>query len=205
MTALLLFVVVAARGESAVPTNLPDGLPDYGSLPGVGVGGANTGTGTGTPGDPTLVFAIVGVIAGLLLVIAGVLAALQARKRRRLARVGAPLETDETVLDVVSPNQVARAVTEAQELLARPGGTPGDAIIEAWLIVERATAHGRAPHETPTEFTVAVLEREDADPDALRRLLKLYQRARFAPRHETDDHDVDSARRALDRILTTVR
>jgi len=203
--ALLLFIVVAARGESPVPTNVPADIPERGSLPIAGMGSGGDGTGTGPPGDPAVVGYTVGAVAALFLLVALVMAILNARQRRLLVRVGELTDRVEGAVELISRPQVVRAVTDAQELLARAGGRPGDAVIQAWLILEQATEDGRAPHETPTEFTVAMLEREAADPEALRRLLVLYQRARFGPAGETTDDDVDSARAALDRILVTVR
>lgn len=205
VAALLLFVVIAARGESPVPTNLPSDIPDRGSLPLSPMGGGNdSGTGTGPPGDAATVGLVVGGVAALFLLVAVVSLILQARKRRPKVRVGEHEEPQAGTLDLVSRAQVTRAVADARELLARAGGVPTDAVIAAWLTLERATEHGRAPHETATEFTVALLTRESADPDALRELRELYQRARFGPRDATTD-DVEDARDALDRILATVR
>ena len=68
---------------------------------------------------------------------------------------------------------------------------------------ENATDHGRAPHETATEFTVSVLTKETADEAALRELRTLYHRARFG--HHSSESDAEQARAALDRILATLR
>jgi hypothetical protein len=88
-------------------------------------------------------------------------------------------------------------------MLARPGGDPRDAVIRAWVTLESATEHQRAPHQTATEFTVALLEKETADEDALRELRTLYQRARFG--HHSGESDAAAAKAALDRILATIR
>ena len=79
--------------------------------------------------------------------------------------------------------QLQRAAARAEELLlaARPGNV-GDAVIAAWMELERAATaagSGRRPSATPTEFTVALLKRHDADADAMAALLAIYHRARF--------------------------
>lgn len=204
--ALLLLVVFAARGESPVPTSISDATPDRG-LPPVFSGPKGPSLGQATPNtvDPELVGTIVVVVAGLLLVLAVVLSILSARRARLRTPVGTTLEQVEGTIDFVSRGAVTKAVADARDLLARPGGEPGDAVVRAWLTLEHATEHGRAPHQTATEFTVALLERETADAEALRELRTLYQRARFGARDEITEQDVGDARQALDRILATVR
>lgn len=62
-----------------------------------------------------------------------------------------------------------------------------DAIIQCWLALERAASlagRGRRLSETPSEFTAAVLQAFDTDPDDIRLVLRLYQRARYAVRAE---------------------
>lgn len=91
-----------------------------------------------------------------------------------------------------------RGVAAARDLLDRIAD-PDDAIIRAWLAVEEAAAESgvtRNPAETPTEFTVAVLDRTPADPAAVRRLLGLYLRARFAT-EPASSGDVREAKRCL--------
>ncbi|MEX2563343.1 MAG: DUF4129 domain-containing protein [Nitriliruptoraceae bacterium] len=79
---------------------------------------------------------------------------------------------------------------------------PGDAVIAAWIALEEAAAASgvaRAPSQTPTEFTMSILERLDADPVAAATLLRLYHRVRFAHRRPTDG-DVIAARASLIRL-----
>ena len=79
---------------------------------------------------------------------------------------------------------------------------PGDAVIAAWIALEEAAAASgvpRAPSQTPTEFTMNILERLDADPVAAATLLRLYHRVRFAHRRPTDA-DVTAARASLIRL-----
>lgn len=79
---------------------------------------------------------------------------------------------------------------------------PGDAIIAAWMALEEAAAAAgveRAPSHTPTEFTIAILTRLDADRDASSALLALYHQVRFGHRVPAAA-DVAAARASLVRI-----
>lgn len=95
-----------------------------------------------------------------------------------------------------------RGVAAAREVLA--GHTePDDAIIAAWLELESAAASSgveRAPSDTPTEFTTAVLDATRAEAQATRTLLGLYHRARFAPHAVMGAAEVAQAGRCLERI-----
>lgn len=203
--ALLLVVVFAARGESSVPSSLTDLTLERG-LPSVPLNGTNTPS-LSTPfhidADPNLVANIVIVLVVLTLVLAIVLSVLSAWRTRRAAGIGDVIEPVEGTIDTVLRLRLKEAVERARDLLARPGGEPRDAVIRAWVTIEGATEHRRAPHQTATEFTVALLEKETADEDALRELRTLYQRARFG--HASDESDAAAAKTALDRILATIR
>lgn len=79
---------------------------------------------------------------------------------------------------------------------------PADAIIAAWVALEEAAADAgveRALSHTPTEFTVAILARLDADPTASSMLLGFYHQVRFGHRIPTAA-DVAAARASLVRI-----
>lgn len=112
-------------------------------------------------------------------------------------------ESVEGTIDTVMRLRLREAVEQARDTLVRAGGAPRDAVIQAWVTLESATDHGRAPHQTATEFTIALLAKENADEGALRELRTLYQRARFG--HRSSERDADQARTALDRILATIR
>jgi hypothetical protein len=142
--------------------------------------------------------AAVAVLLGLVL---SVLAWL----RGRLRGAGLTLPTDPVAgtIDTVMRLRLKEAVTHARDLLTRPGGEPRDAVIRAWVTLENATDHGRAPHQTATEFTVSLLAEEEADAVALDELRTLYHRARFG--HQSSERDAEQARTALDRILATIR
>jgi hypothetical protein len=203
--AALLLVVVAARGASPVPSAINDVSIDRG-LPPVTISGADfAGNGPlSSPGDPEVLAKIAVVLVIVLALLAVVLSAISAWRTRRRLGVGHVVEAVEGTVDNVPRFRLKEAVQEAREILAREGGAPRDAVIEAWVTLENAADHKRAPHETATEFTVALLEEENADEAALRELRTLYQRARFGA-GTVDDDSADRARDALDRILATIR
>ena len=80
---------------------------------------------------------------------------------------------------------------------------PSDAVVQAWLGLQQAAedaGFARAAAETPTEFTGRVLSRTGADRGPVRRLLRLYLRARFGDGAITaaDATDARQALRALE-------
>ena len=82
--------------------------------------------------------------------------------------------------------------------------SPSDAVVAAWLRLEQAAADSGAPredHQTPTEFTGALLVRYEVDPTATSTLRRLYQRARFGPVDQVSDHDAQAAAAALEHIV----
>ena len=123
------------------------------------------------------------------------------RKQRLEAIVAVKAAEDGQQLDV---ELIRRAAGGALVSLREwSGGDPGDAVVLAWLTLEDAAADcglARRPHQTPTEFTTAVLAGLDVDAAALHRLRLLYQRARFSTHPVTED-DVDAARDALRRLV----
>ncbi len=79
---------------------------------------------------------------------------------------------------------------------------PADAVIAAWIAMEdaaEASGIARRPSQTPTEFTVAVLDVTGVEGEPARRLLGVYHRARFSNR-AVDDDDVRTALECLDRL-----
>jgi hypothetical protein len=204
--ALLLLVVVAARGQSSVPSHLNDVPLDYGLPPFSPAKPGNPNTGLRYVVDePETVGAIIAWTAVglfLLAVVLAVLAALRARKRNRIG-VGVVVDPIEGTIDTVLRLRLKDAVEQARDTLASPGGGPGNAVIRAWVTLENAAEHKRAPHQTATEFTISLLAKETADEEAVRELRTLYHRARFG--HRDDESDAAAARDALDRILATIR
>lgn len=83
---------------------------------------------------------------------------------------------------------------------------PADAVLAAWVSLEAAASRSgvaRDPAQTPTEFTVAVLDRTPADRAATRDLLRLYLHARFGTDPLTAA-DVGTVRAALARLRATL-
>jgi Na+-transporting methylmalonyl-CoA/oxaloacetate decarboxylase gamma subunit len=204
--ASLLLVVVAARGRSPVPSELNDLRIERG-LPGVLSGARSVGVHVNPDADvdPALAAKVVVGLLVVLCVMAVVFSVLSFLRRRRLLGVGKVVESVEApALDSVPRFRLKEAVEQARDVLAREGGRPGDAVIAAWVTLENATEHRRQPHETATEFTVALLTEEHADEAALAELRTLYQRARFG-HDDVDAGSATRARAALDRILATIR
>lgn len=210
MGGLLLLAIVSARGSSAVPAEPPDFSPEpVELLP------APTPTTTPTPssepaahesGAAELVGLISLAIVTLLVLVGVVLLLLQGLQRRRTREkpwLGLPVNDDAGVNAV--RERLREAAEQARGVLSTPtGGPAGDAVIAAWLTLEEAAeveGAGRAPHQTSTEFTVALLGRYTTDEQALHQLLTLYQRARFGQADVVDAREVDAARSALDRVL----
>lgn len=205
--ALLLLVVLVARGESAVPSEMVD-VPIEQGLPFLSGGGSSNPPTAGpqfVPSDPALVMEIIIGLAVVMLLLAVGLSVLSAIRNRLNNRggMGDVIDPVEGTIDSVMRLRLKEAVQRARDTLVREGGEPRDAVIRAWVTLENATEHKRAPHQTATEFTVSLLAKETADEDALRELRTLYQRARFG--HHSDERDADVAKSALDRILATIR
>lgn len=204
--AVLLLAVLVARGKSAVPSSMTDPELERG-LPAV----RGTDLDAPSPGlqfssnDPALFAKVIFGLAAVMVVLAVVLSVLSWLRGRIRDRtvVGVAPDPVEGTIDTVMRVRLRDAAQEARDLLARPGGSPRDAVIQAWVILENATYDGRPPHQTATEFTVSLLARETADEKALWDLRTLYHRARFG--HHGDEDDATRAGHALDRILATIR
>jgi hypothetical protein len=95
----------------------------------------------------------------------------------------------------------------AASALSGPAPDAAEAVVAAWLALESAAAGSgapRGPAQTPTEFTAALLRHHHAEEDAVATLLGLYHRARFAVSPDLGAADVETARRALRTIVTTL-
>lgn len=109
---------------------------------------------------------------------------------------GGPAVDDE--VDEATRHALEAGVGRATDAL-RADLPPGDAVVAAWLALERAAGGcgvERDPAATASEFTVALLDRTRADRRAARTLLRLYHAARFSD-HEVTADDVATARAAL--------
>ncbi|ACQ81113.1 conserved hypothetical protein [Beutenbergia cavernae DSM 12333] len=153
---------------------------------------------SGSPDVPTWVGIVLAVVVGAALVAVVVVllrryARSWLRGRRVVApptigRVGADTEAEE-LPDLGEATQAARRALEEQ-------AEPRDAIVAAWVELERAaTAAGlqRAAWQTPTEFIHSVLVRTEADPPAVTRLRELYEAARFGTAEPGTDAVADAA------------
>jgi hypothetical protein len=80
-------------------------------------------------------------------------------------------------------------------------------VIAAWLELERAAEesdHGREAHQTPTEFTDALVAEHAAIQRAVGELRTLYHRARFGRPGEVGQQEAEAARLALDEITASL-
>ena len=149
-----------------------------------------------------LVFLGVVVLVVLVVLARRYLPALLARRRRREILVTAPGDVSvHAAEDPVVP-ELRDAVERAHDDLRAPDADPHDAVVAAWVALERAAERAgtrRDPAQTPTEFTSTVLASTRVDADAVATLRGLYHRARFG---ETPlgVHDLEAARAALARI-----
>ncbi len=129
---------------------------------------------------------------GLLAVVLGWIVYLVARWLRRHPVELPPEAPDDAGLDhgatlrgpgVAQPDLPAlRAAVAGADLLVRRRVPPTEAVVAAWVHLEDAAGRSGVPRkrtQTPTEFTVDVLDRTPVDPAATRALLGLYLRARF--------------------------
>ena len=118
-----------------------------------------------------------------------------------------PVEVDFDVLGspaLVAEQLASDAVAQREVLL---GGTPRNAVVEAWSRFEtRAAEVGavRRPWETSSEFTLRVLDLVGADSAAVGRRAALYRKARFSD-HELTEADRAAALDALDSIHASLR
>jgi Domain of unknown function (DUF4129) len=126
------------------------------------------------------------------------------RRRRKVVQHGDEVEPEEEPM-LEARGLVRSAVRGAlAELRARAGGPPADAVVAAWVVLEGAAAKAgsaRQAHQTPTEFTAAVLAEHTVDKDALRRLCRLYQRARFGTATVLTEADVADAEADLETLV----
>ncbi|MGY5764046.1 DUF4129 domain-containing protein [Brachybacterium sp. DNPG3] len=127
--------------------------------------------------------AISSVVVGLLVAALVVLAVWVVHRMRRLAAPPPPLaaEATDTEIEELTVAQARAALDDARERLSTVVDAH-DAVIAAWLALERAIAGAgirRRPDQTTLEFVVTVLASLDLDAAALDRLAALYRRALF--------------------------
>lgn len=96
---------------------------------------------------------------------------------------------------------IVRGLARALQILDEDR-TADDAIVQAWLGLEEASAASgaaRRPAETPSEYAARVVARFDTDRQAATVLLDLYQTVRFGGRH-ADAAAVAAARDSIRRL-----
>jgi uncharacterized protein DUF4129 len=208
----LLLVLVSAGGTSAVDIGT-GWIPGYDFVPDEPPPAPDENVDV-----PVLVTAavaaslIVVILVGLLLfglglvVLFGALRrqVLRWRRRRGAVRHGEELEPEGGPALRASGLVREAARGALAELRARSGGPPADAVEAAWVVLEGAAAKAgsaRRAHQTPTEFTAAVLAGHAVDPEALRRLCRLYQRARFGAAKVLTRADVAAAEADLETLV----
>lgn len=106
--------------------------------------------------------------------------------RDKTVRGASQILDEEPTTQILLP-ELHRAINVGRGHLARMTNST-DAIIAAWLALEAGAQEAGATRDlaqTPTEFTVAVLDQTPANPDITQELLGLYQLARFTT-HELD-------------------
>lgn len=121
------------------------------------------------------------------------------RRRRRRAR-DRPLDMLADVATTIS------ASAHAQRAALRRG-SPRNAIIECWLLLEAAVSDAgvqRRPADTSAELTERVLADHDVDATAIATLAALYREARFSD-HEMSETSRQAAIEALERVHDSLR
>jgi len=142
------------------------------------------------------------VIGALALLILLLRALMRVRLRLDARRTGVPTlqsgalpAPDGGIIEApVVRRGIARALAALDE-----HRDPSDAVVQAWLGFEdAAVAAGaaRRPSETPTEYAVRIIARFDADRQAARELVQVYEDVRFSGR-PADAAAVATARRCL--------
>jgi hypothetical protein len=212
--ALVALAGVVARGGSAVPVGetrplfgwirLPDFLkfkPDDSP--------ARTTPDSQNPAWVVVVDWVILLLPLLALLVVIALAVIMTLRARRLgmptpvrSRPPAPgVDTDRTGALLLAAHAAQRVLDE------HAGGPPGDAVIAAWLELERVGAqadHPKRPQQTPTEFTDALEADHTAIHEAIKELRGLYHRARFGQPGNVGPDEAEAARRALNDITTSL-
>jgi hypothetical protein len=219
----LLVPLVVAAAAAVVLSTAAGGRPTFTSPFGSGSSDgppqtpppAPTALGTpqaANPLSPSVSSVVQTVLVALVCVVALVVAAVLIRlilgairdRRRR------PRPHGRHGLVAGAEPEVADAPTVLRGIAAALGALdehrePGDAVVRAWLGLQQAAedaGFARSPAETPTEFTGRVLSRTGADRAALRTLLRLYLRARFAD-GAISSADATAARDALHALAAS--
>jgi hypothetical protein len=134
----------------------------------------------------------------LVLIVLTVLALVVRTLVRRLGRDS--VSTKDDVRAGILPDVLIAGLRASEAQLDR--GTSAEAVINAWLTLERtAIAVGIDDDQsrTPTELVTAVLNEYAVDQDAIERLAALYREARFS-RHLIGEEHREAARQAVRQV-----
>ncbi|MEU4444621.1 DUF4129 domain-containing protein [Actinosynnema sp. NPDC050801] len=205
----LVLIALAARGTSPVryedrpvdddgtTTATPESVEPLDSEVGGSVAGGSLAI--------LLIVLVAVVVIGVVWLLFSLGVFRRPRRRGAGAAVGAPDQPDERALP---PEILVRRAAEAlDELRGHGAGPPGDAVIAAWLSLERAAEDSGVPrhdHQTATEFTGDLLRRYRVDEEATGTLRSVYQRARFGTA-EVTAADARTATEALAHIVRDLR
>lgn len=131
------------------------------------------------------------ILVGIVAFVAYLLVHARRAWLRRPARPAERDEVDFVALD--EPARIARAIAEdaAEQDAVLRDGEPRNAIVAAWRRFELQGARAgisRQSWETSSEFALRMLERVDAESDAVNRLAGLYREARFSDHEITESH-----------------
>lgn len=165
-----------------------------------------------TPGDNDLL-RLIALVAELLLAAAAAYALYRGlrwahqtwRARRRPDPLPVAVDFDVLGSPQALADRLAAGAAAQRELLL--GGTPRNAVVEAWSRFETEAAGvgvQRRSWETSSEFTLRVLELVHADSGAVAGLAALYREARFSD-HELGEAERARALAALDAIHASLR
>lgn len=202
----VLMPLVAVAGFFAVVMFVAaeQGLPQFRPLPGGGTELVDVGTSEPAPAEMTpgpmeqteesplfkVILAVLVAIAVLTLLFFG--ARMLVRYLRGLWR-DRPLERREAAAVDAMSVVIAGTDAEPDAAIIRRGidealrtidvdPAPGDSIVAAWVGLEESATDagaGRAPHETPSEFTVRIIGRRAGIAADVVALLGLYEQVRF--------------------------
>lgn len=156
--------------------------------------------------DPTTILIAISALAAAAIV-AAILLGVRALRRRRRGETStadlSPLSAEpvDTPPATPAPARLARGIQRSLDILDT-AVDPQDAVIAAWLGLQESAedaGYSAQVSETPAEFTVRVLARDDSIARDLRELLGLYQDVRFGD-HRATASDITRARDALRAI-----
>lgn len=203
--ALLLAAWVSSAGSISAfttPGLSPPTDEEFGELvtPDTGDRGTPRGERVRPAEDNELIASVVAWTLQVLLVVIVVLVAYVVVRAvlRRLRRD--PVTPKESVEAPVLPDVLVAGVRASEAQLDR--GTSGEAVINAWLTLERTASEVGVDDDasrTPTELVAAVLDEYDVDRSSIERLAALYREARFSV-HPIGEDQREQARTALRRV-----